>query len=75
MNGQSDWPKSHLCPKWPILIGQMRFREVATQIGPFWTQMRGNAGCLTALLFISRVNLISNLKLRVNFKILIPKKS
>jgi hypothetical protein len=31
MNGQSDWPKSHLCPKWPILIGQMRFREVATQ--------------------------------------------
>ena len=31
MNGQSDWPKSHLCPKWPILIGQMRFREVAMQ--------------------------------------------
>ena len=31
MNGQSDWPKSHLCPKWPMLIGQMRFREVETQ--------------------------------------------
>jgi hypothetical protein len=30
-NGQSDWPKSQLCPKWQILIGQMRFREVATQ--------------------------------------------
>ena len=29
--GQSDWSKSHLCPKWLILIGQMRFRELTTQ--------------------------------------------
>jgi hypothetical protein len=31
MNGQSDWPKSHLCPKFPVLIGQMRFRDLTSQ--------------------------------------------
>ncbi len=38
-NGQSDWPKSHFIPKLPILIGQMRFQEVATQdvLLLYWT--------------------------------------
>ena len=38
MNGQSDWPKSHLCPKRPI------------SDWPNEISRSGNVGCKTALL-------------------------